>query len=71
MPGSATDTTAAAYALEARAWLALEGRIPGHPLHDAAAWAAWRSALHAASKASAENGWASAPSGAQQDHPLA
>lgn len=49
------DPVADAYALEARAWLALEGRIPGDPRHNPAAWAAWRLALHAALKASEEN----------------
>ena len=48
-------TSAAAYALEASTWLALDGRIPGHPMHDPAAWAAWRKALHAALDASREH----------------
>jgi hypothetical protein len=45
-------TVAAAYELEASTWLALEGRIPGHPKHDPDAWSAWRHALHAALKLS-------------------
>jgi hypothetical protein len=50
------NATSAAYALEATTWLALKGHIPGHPMHDPAAWSAWRSALHAALKNCAENG---------------
>ena len=46
---------ASAYALEASAWLALEGHIPGDPEHDPKAWDAWRSALHAALKVSDES----------------
>jgi hypothetical protein len=52
---SRPNPAADAYALEASAWLALEGHIPGDPRHDPAAWAAWRLALHAALKASQED----------------
>ena len=50
---SVPATTDDAYALEASTWFALQGHIPGDPLHDAVAWRAWRVALHAALDASA------------------
>lgn len=55
MPASPPlNPVAAAYALEASAWLALRGTIPGQPLHDPVAWTAWRQALHAALRAAAD-----------------
>jgi hypothetical protein len=54
MPASPLPTTDDAYAREASTWLALNGRIPGDLLHDAAAWRAWHAALPAALAASAQ-----------------
>jgi hypothetical protein len=61
LPSPCLDVTADAYDLESSTWLALEGHIPGDPLHNPRAWAAWRLALHAALQAATGSGQRPAP----------